>query len=116
MRKVHYESDFLREVKNMSKITKDKKSNSNLSNKKPALTTKKLNKKSDKLDFSDTRNKSLDSVSKEFDGDFTCSNKKLTSLENCPKKIEGNFDCSWNKLSTLEGSPKKVDGNFFLPG
>jgi hypothetical protein len=47
------------------------------------------------------------------DGDFYCSDNKLTSLEGAPSSVGGNFSCSDNKLKNLIGGPKRVDGDFF---
>jgi len=47
-----------------------------------------------------------------IEGDFICSNLKLSTLENCPQIIKGDFDCSENFLKTLEECPKVVLGSF----
>ena len=47
------------------------------------------------------------------DGDFDCSNNKLTSLTGAPKTVGGDFQCYYNKLTTLEGAPTSVGGNFY---
>ena len=46
-----------------------------------------------------------------MNGNFFCSDNKLTSLKGAPKKINGDFYCRNNKLTTLEGSPQ-VSGDF----
>lgn len=48
-----------------------------------------------------------------IDGDFYCSNLKLTSLKGSPSTIDGRFRCSNNKLTSLEGSPSKVGDDFY---
>jgi hypothetical protein len=47
------------------------------------------------------------------DGDFYCSDNKLTSLEGAPSSVGGNFFCSDNKLTSLERAPSSVGGTFF---
>jgi hypothetical protein len=49
----------------------------------------------------------------ELDGNFYCSNNKLTSLYGSPKKVKGGFYCRSNRLTSLEGAPKVVGGDFF---
>ena len=47
------------------------------------------------------------------DGDFDCSNNKLTSLEGSPISIGGTFNCTNNKLTSLKGSPVSVGVDFW---
>jgi hypothetical protein len=46
------------------------------------------------------------------DGDFYCSDNKLTSLEGAPSSVGGYFVCSRNKLTSLKGGPTSVGGYF----
>jgi len=46
-------------------------------------------------------------------GNFDCSNNKLTSLEGAPKTVDGSFNCNNNELTSLEGSPDIVKGAFY---
>jgi len=46
-------------------------------------------------------------------GNFYCSNNKLTSLQYCPTKINGSFSCSRNQLTSLQYCPSEVNGNFY---
>jgi Leucine-rich repeat (LRR) protein len=45
-------------------------------------------------------------------GNFVCSNNKLTTLSGCPKVVKGSFDCGFNRLTSLEGAPQEVLRNF----
>jgi hypothetical protein len=48
-----------------------------------------------------------------WEGDFNCSERKLTTLVGAPKYIfEGSFNCSFNRLTSLEGMPEYIHGNF----
>ncbi len=47
------------------------------------------------------------------DGDFYCSDNKLTSLEGAPSSVGGYFVCSRNKLTSLKGGPTSVGGYFY---
>ena len=47
------------------------------------------------------------------DGNFSCSNNKLTSLVGAPKSVGGNFWCSYNNLKSLTGAPTSVGGDFY---
>lgn len=44
-----------------------------------------------------------------IDGDFNCSNNKLTNLVNSPMTVNGIFDCSNNNIYTLIGGPRFID-------
>ncbi len=62
-------------------------------------------------------NYGLDKIPLNFnrvDGDFTCSNNKLTSLEGSPNYVGGYFNCNRNKLRTLKDGPKEVKGNYYF--
>ena len=45
-------------------------------------------------------------------GNFSCSNNKLTSLEGSPKEINGDFYCRYNLLTSFEFAPKIIRGFF----
>lgn len=47
-----------------------------------------------------------------WDGDFDCSNVKLTSLKDTPMKVTGDFECRNTLLTSLKGAPKEVTGKF----
>ena len=47
------------------------------------------------------------------DGDFDCSNNKLTSLTGAPTSVGGTFNCTTNKLTSLKGSPVNVGVDFW---
>jgi hypothetical protein len=58
----------------------------------------------------------LNKISIQFnkvDGEFICSNNKLTSLEGVPKEVNGDFGCYKNNLTSLKGIPGKVNGDFY---
>jgi hypothetical protein len=46
-------------------------------------------------------------------GNFSCSDNRLTTLQGAPQKVGGSFGCSGNQLTTLKGAPKEVGGSFF---
>ena len=47
-----------------------------------------------------------------INGDFRCSNNRLTTLKGCPRWVSGYFSCANNKLTSLKFSPDYV-GDFF---
>ena len=47
-----------------------------------------------------------------INGNFGCSDNKLTSLKGFPKEVNGYFWCSVNKLTTLEYGPEIINGDF----
>ncbi len=47
------------------------------------------------------------------DGDFDCSENRLTSLKGAPQKVTGDFRCDHNQLTFLKGAPQKVGGYFW---
>jgi hypothetical protein len=47
-----------------------------------------------------------------INGDFNCSNNKLTTLKNCPNIVKGSFSCYVNKLINLNYAPFEVDSMF----
>jgi len=61
---------------------------------------------------SDNKLTTLKGGPEKVEGDFYCSSNNLTTLEGSPEKVEGDFYCSSNNLTTLEGSPEKVEGDF----
>jgi len=50
---------------------------------------------------------------KPWNGDFSCSNNKLTSLVGAPSSVSGDFNCSRNKLTSLVGAPSSIGGDFY---
>ena len=48
-----------------------------------------------------------------IEGNFYCSDNKLTNLKGCPLKIYGNFSCNSNNLTSLIGCPKVINGDFY---
>lgn len=46
------------------------------------------------------------------EGDFRCSDNKLTSLKGAPQTVTGFFYCYGNRLDSLDGCPPKVGGDF----
>ena len=45
-------------------------------------------------------------------GDFDISSCGLITLEGCPEEVEGNFICTNNRLTNLKGGPKIVGGDY----
>lgn len=54
----------------------------------------------------------LEGCPKEVKGDFFCAKNLLTDLKHCPEKIGEAFHCSFNKLTSLEGCPTIINGIF----
>ena len=52
----------------------------------------------------------------EVEGNFSCSDTKITSLEGCPNKVGGSFNCIGTKITSLEGCPREVRGDFYCSG
>ena len=48
---------------------------------------------------------------KEVNGDFNCSNTKITSLEGAPEKVGNNFDCSGTNITSYDFFPKEIGGD-----
>lgn len=48
-----------------------------------------------------------------YNGDFHCSNNRLTSLKDGPEYVQNDFYCHRNNLTSLEGAPKEVGGSFY---
>lgn len=48
-------------------------------------------------------------------GEFDCSNNRLTTLRGAPYYVGRTFDCGYNRLKTLEFAPKIVNENFSCP-
>ena len=53
-----------------------------------------------------------DMTGQNYNGNFYCSNNKLTSLEGAPEVVKGGFYCNNNNLTSLKGTPEVVKGNF----
>ena len=48
-----------------------------------------------------------------INGNFTCSDNKLTTLKNCPNKVNGGFFCHNNCLNSLKFFPQELNGGFY---
>src|ERR1700760_3366565 len=48
-----------------------------------------------------------------IDGNFSCSNNRLTSLQGAPRKVTGHFFCHKNELTNLVGAPEIIGRNFY---
>jgi hypothetical protein len=62
---------------------------------------------------SDNRLTTLQGVPQKVGGSFSCTGNRLTTLQGAPQKVGGSFSCTGNRLTTLQGAPQKVGGSFY---
>ncbi len=65
------------------------------------------------FDCSENRLTSLKGAPQKVTGDFRCDHNQLTFLKGAPQKVGGYFWCQHNQLTTLEGAPQEVGGDFY---
>ena len=64
------------------------------------------------FDCSDTKITSLKGAPKKVNGNFKCYSTGITDFNHFPKEIGGGVYCGSNNVTSLKGVPKKVNGDF----
>lgn len=64
------------------------------------------------FDCSDTKITTLKGAPKKVNGDFKCYSTSITDFNHFPKEIGGGVYCGSNNVTSLKGVPKKINGEF----